>query len=410
MFICDFHVHSKYSRATSKDMNIEHLARWAKVKGIDLLGTGDFTHPQWFNELKERLEPVEYGIFKHGDILFILTAEVSNIYFKAGRSRKIHNIIFAPSFEVASEINKALVEYGDLYSDGRPMLRLESDKLVKKILAISKDCIIIPGHIWTPHFSLFGANSGFDAIEECFEDQTENIYALETGLSSDPLMNWRWTKLDKFTLVSNSDSHSPKKIGREANVFSSKLGYKDLLDVLKAKDKSKFLYTVEFFPQEGKYHWDGHRKCNIRLSPAEAKKVNNTCPTCGRRLTIGVMHRVENLSDREENFILESAPGYKHLVPFAEIIANSLGVGVDTAGVENEYNKLINIFGSEFNVLLNVPPEELKKRCSPKIASGVLKVREENVEILPGYDGVYGEVKIFGKKDEDIGEKQLSFF
>ena len=410
MFVCDFHIHSKYSRATSKEMDIPNLAKWAKIKGIDLLGTGDFTHPQWLGELKKNLEPVEYGIYRHGDTSFILTAEVSNIYFKAGKSRRIHNVLFAPSFEVAIEVNKALSQYGDLYSDGRPMLRLEADKLVKKIMAIDKNCIIIPGHIWTPHFGLFGANSGFDSIEECFEEQTEHIYALETGLSSDPLMNWRWSSLDRFTLVSNSDSHSPRKIGREANVFASKAGYKEILEALKTKDKTKFLYTVEFFPQEGKYHWDGHRKCNVRLSPAEASKVNNTCPTCGRKITIGVMHRVTDLSDREENFVLNSAPGYKHMVPLAEIIANALKVGADTVSVEKEYNKLINTFGNEFNILLNINEDELKKRCAPKIASGIIRVRQGNVNVLPGYDGVYGEVKVFDGEEEVAGEKQLSFF
>jgi len=410
MFICDFHIHSKYSRATSKDMDLEHLSRWAKIKGIDLLGTGDFTHPEWFDELKKGLEPVEYGLYKHGEMLFILTAEVSNIYFKAGRSRKIHNVIFAPSLEVVAEINKALLQYGNLYGDGRPILRLESDKLVRKILAIDKNCMIVPGHIWTPHFSLFGSNSGFDTIEECFEEQTENIYALETGLSSDPLMNWRWSALDKFTLISNSDSHSPKKIGREANVFKEKMGYKEIHQALKTKDKTKFLYTVEFFPQEGKYHWDGHRTCNQRLSPAEASKVNNTCPACGKKLTIGVLHRVADLSDREEDFALESAPGYKHMVPLAEIIAGALGIGTDTAGVEREYNKLINAFGSEFNILLNLQEGEIKSRCSPKIASGILRTRQGKLEVIPGYDGVYGEVRIFDGKDEVAGEKQLSFF
>ena len=928
MFVCDFHIHSKYSRATSKDMDIPNLAKWAKIKGIDLLGTGDFTHPQWLGELKKNLESVEYGIYRHGDTSFILTAEVSNIYFKAGKSRRIHNVLFAPSFEVAGEVNKALSQYGDLYSDGRPMLRLEADKLVKKIMAIDKNCIIIPGHIWTPHFGLFGANSGFDSIEECFEEQTEHIYALETGLSSDPLMNWRWSALDRFTLVSNSDAHcvhpdtniyavngkpiaiknlnlskvlsidfagdlrqkegkvsklhkllsppilykvatrtkevittpehrffileneeiiekkacelekgdlvaclrqishngeskrlssfdidheleilpeginclrtlrikgkrtqndvgkyigvkegciwifeknkvktpkesfidrycecvgvdkdtfkkkflinkfpvekfpeytnvefcqilgyvlgdggiersrerviylsltdknvhllnyyqklirkifnidgklkkykgnsngvrysaylaeyfqkvakmvlapsprrqvpdfifclpkkeiaaflggffdaegtvghhfvqfsssslilikqiqilllkfglqsyvysnfeknkkkwryilgiysqeqlkrftnnikfrcnikrekllkyisslsessknsftdflpvkseilrvkkelavscydipsrlyyhlahdntlkrgnvkefidifsnyltesqlqknsiveklnkfaesdliwegiqetktiksdcryvydltvpnhenyvangfithnSPKKIGREANIFSSKPSYKDILEALKNKDKTKFLYTVEFFPQEGKYHWDGHRKCNIRLSPSETSKVNNTCPACGRKLTIGVMHRVTDLGDREEGFVLNTAPGYKHMVPLTEIIANVLKVGPDTVGVEREYNKLINTFGNEFNILLDVREDELKKRCSPKIASGIIRVRQGNVNVLPGYDGVYGEVKVFDGEEEIAGEKQLSFF
>jgi len=392
-------------------MDIPTLSRWAKIKGIDLLGTGDFTHPGWLEELKKHLEPVEYGIYKHDNTLFILTAEVSNIYFKAGKSRRIHNIIIAPSIEVAVEVNKALAEHGDLYSDGRPILRLEADKLVKKVLGINKDCMIIPGHIWTPHFSLFGANSGFNAIEECFEEQTKNIFALETGLSSDPLMNWRWSSLDRFTLVSNSDSHSPRKIGREANVFSQKMGYKDILDALKKKDKTKFLYTVEFFPQEGKYHWDGHRKCEVRLSPAESQKVRNTCPTCGRKLTIGVMHRVTDLGDRDKDYILETSPGYKHMVPLAEIIASVLDMGAETAAVEKEYNKLIAAFKNEFNVLLNVSEEDLKKRCSPKIAGSIIKVRHGKVNVVPGYDGVYGEVSVLkGGEDESTGEKQLSFF
>jgi len=392
-------------------MDIPALSKWARIKGIDLLGTGDFTHPEWLNELKKNLEPVEYGIYTHGGVLFALTAEVSNIYFKAGRSRKIHNIILAPSLEAVSEINKALSEYGNLYSDGRPILRLECDKLVKKVLAVNPDCMIIPSHIWTPHFSLFGANSGFDAIEECFEEETDNIFALETGLSSDPLMNWRWSKLDRFTLVSNSDSHSPRKIGREANVFSRKMNYKEILDTLKNKDKDKFLYTVEFFPQEGKYHWDGHRKCDVRLSPEEAQKVRNTCPTCGRRLTIGVMHRVAVLGDREENYLLKTSPGYKHMVPLAEIIASALDMGAETATVEKEYNKLIAAFHNEFNILLSAPEEELKKRCSPKIAGGITRVRQGRVNVVPGYDGVYGEVNVYeGGDDEPTGEKQLSFF
>jgi len=411
MFICDFHVHSKYSRATSADMDIEHLAKWAKIKGIDLLGTGDFTHPEWLSELKKNLAPVEYGVFEHNDTFFILTSEVSNIYFKAGKSRKIHNIIFAPSFEVVAEINKALSEYGDLYSDGRPILRLESDKLVKKILSVEKNCMIIPAHIWTPHFSLFGANSGFDSIEECFEEETPHIYALETGLSSDPAMNWRCSALDRLTLVSNSDSHSPKKIGREANIFNSKMNYLDIIETLKTKDKKRFLYTIEFFPEEGKYHWDGHRKCSLRLSPAESRKVNNICPTCGSKLTIGVMHRVEKLCDRDQNFVLDNSPGYKHMVPLAEIIAGALGIGAETVGVEKEYTKLIGIFGSEFNILLNVPEEELRKRCSPKVAVGILRTREGKIKVIPGYDDVYGEVKIFdGENEEETREKQLSFF
>jgi len=408
-YICDFHIHSKYSRATSKDMDVENLAKWAKIKGISLLGTGDFTHPEWLKELKQKLSPKEEGFYEYDGVTFILTAEVCSIYFKAGRTRKIHNIIFAPSFEVVKEVNKMLSRHGNLSSDGRPILNLESDKLVKEILAINPDCLIAPAHIWTPHFSLFGANSGFDRIEECFEEQTRNIYAAETGLSSDPAMNWRWSKLDKLTLISNSDAHSAHKIGREANVFNAPFKYKELKEILKNKDSSRFLYTLEFFPQEGKYHWDGHRNCQQRLSPKESKNVNNRCPVCSKKLTIGVLHRVENLSDREEGYVPVSAPGFKNIIPLAEIIAASLNVGVDTVSVQREYNKLISNFGNEFKILLDISTEDLVKSAPSKIAKGILKVREGKVGITPGYDGVYGEIKIFNASDEE-DQKQLTFF
>lgn len=408
-FIADFHIHSKYSRATSKDMDVENLSKWAKQKGISLMGTGDFTHPDWLKELKGRLEPVEYGIFKHQDIRYILTTEVANIYFKAGKSRKIHNIIFAPSLEIAQEINRYLGDFGELRSDGRPILDLECGKMAKALFGISPDIIIAPGHIWTPWFSLFGSNSGFDSVEDCFGDQADKIFALETGLSSDPSMNWRWSKLDRFSLISNSDSHSPSRIGREANVFKEKFTYAGLIEILKKKDKEKFLFTVEFFPEEGKYHWDGHRNCNARLSPQEAKKVNERCPVCGRRVTVGVMHRLEDLADRQEGFVLEGGIPFKHMVSLDEIIAEALGIGKETAGVEREYNTLIQRLGSEFDILLEIPERELLESCNPKIASGVLKVRKGEVEVLPGFDGEYGRIKIF-KDEDDRTEKQLSFF
>lgn len=408
-FICDFHVHSKYSRATSKEMDIENLSRWARLKGIDLLGTSDFTHPEWLKNLKDKLETVEYGLYKHGETYYMLTTEVSNIYFKQGKTRKVHNMIFAPSFEAAEEINKMLSQYGDLYSDGRAILSLECDRLVKRLFEINEDIFVVPAHVWTPWFSLFGANSGFNSIEECFEAETPRIYALETGLSSDPPMNWRWSELDRFSLISNSDAHSPRNIGREANVFSSKIGYKELIELLKNKDREKFLYTVEFYPQEGKYHWDGHRACNARLSPAEAKTLNFKCPTCGKKITVGVMHRVEKLSDRKEGFILEGAHAYRNLVPLAEIISVALGVGVDTETVHKEYNNLINLFGSEFKILLDVPEERVEKECPARIAKGILNVRLGNVEVTPGYDGVYGKVNIF-KEGEEKKEKQLELF
>lgn len=409
MFIADFHIHSKYSRATSKSMDIENLSRWAKIKGINLLGTGDFTHPDWLRELKGKLEKLEYGIYQHKDTFYMLTSEVSNIYFKAGRTRKIHNIIFAPSFEAVDEINKFLSKYGNLYSDGRPILSLESDKMVKGINKINRDIFVVPAHIWTPHFSLFGANFGFDSIEECFEDVTDKIYSLETGLSSDPAMNWHWDALDRFSLLSNSDAHSPSKIGREANVFKEKFGYKELIEILKTKDKEKFSYTVEFFPQEGKYHWDGHRKCNARLSPEESKNLNYRCPRCGSKVTVGVMQRVENLGKRSEGFVLENAPGFKSLVPLIEIIASCIKAGAESQTVQKEYNALINKFRSEFKILLEAPEKTIEKECPPKIARGILNVRNGNVEIIPGYDGMYGKVNVYKEEDEKR-EKQLELF
>ncbi|MGB2706299.1 MAG: endonuclease Q family protein [Candidatus Omnitrophota bacterium] len=409
MFIADFHVHSKYSRATSRDMNLENLSEWAKRKGIDLLGTADFTHPDWLRELKEKLEKVEYGLYRHKDIFYILTCEVSNIYFKIGRVRKIHNIIFAPSFEVVDEINKLLSRYGNLYSDGRAILKLESDNMVKALGKIDKNIFVVPAHVWTPHFSVFGANSGFDSIEECFGDVTDKIYALETGLSSDPPMNWRWSALDRFSLISNSDAHSPSRIGREANVFKEKFGYKELIEILKTKNREKFLYTIEFFPQEGKYHWDGHRKCGVGLSPKESKNLNYSCPKCGRKVTVGVMNRVKKLGDRDEGFVLEGAPSYKNLVPLIEIIASSMKMGRESQAVQKQYDMLINKFESELEILLETPQERLESECPSKIARGILNVREGKVEVAPGYDGVYGKVNVY-KDGKEKKEKQLELF
>lgn len=408
-YICDLHIHSKYSRATSKDMDIENLTKWAKIKGVNLLGTGDFTHPEWVKELKDKLVPAEDGVFESDGIKYILSAEVCSIYFKAGKTRKIHNIILAPDFKAVEEINKLLSTHGNLASDGRPILDFDSAKMAKAIFKINPDCLIIPAHIWTPHFSLFGANSGFDKIEECFEEEAENIYSLETGLSSDPAMNWRWSGLDRLTLTSNSDAHSPSKIGREANVFNSPFNYKELKEILKTKDSSRFLYTLEFFPEEGKYHWDGHRACSQRLSPDESKKVNMRCPTCGKKLTIGVVHRVENLGDRGAGFVPPKGPGFKNIVPLVEIISASINVGPESVSVQREYNKLIKNFGTEFNILLEVPKEDILESAPPKIAKGILKMRESKIKVVPGYDGVYGKVSIFDAEDEE-DKKQLTFF
>ncbi|MGQ0548173.1 MAG: endonuclease Q family protein [Armatimonadota bacterium] len=404
--IADLHLHSRYSRATSRDMDIEHMARWAKIKGITLLGTGDFTHPVWLRELRARLRPTDRGLFTHDGAHFMLTVEVSNVYPAGGRLRKIHNILFAPSFEVADKINAVLGRFGNLMADGRPTLTLPSDRLVEYVMEISPDCMVIPAHAWTPWFSLYGSNSGFDAIADCFGDQLEHIAAVETGLSSDPPMNWRLSELDRTMLVSNSDAHSPPKLGREANVFACDLDYFEIMRVLREKDTSRFLYTIEFFPEEGKYHYDGHRNCNRRMTPKETKAAGGRCPACGRSPTVGVMHRVELLADREEGFVPEGAVPYRNLIPLEEIIAEANGTQPGTAGVREEYLNLCNAFGGEFNVLLDAPVEEIRKHTTLRIAEGLRRVREGRVTIAPGYDGVFGEISIF-RDGEEVREEML---
>jgi len=389
-------------------MNIPTLSKYAKQKGITLLGTGDFTHPMWLYELKKELKPVGNGLFKYEDTLFMLTAEVCNLFVRKGKGKKVHNIILAPSFETVEKINQQLERYGDLSADGRPMLSLEAKNLVKIVLDIDPDSLIIPAHAWTPWFSVFGSNSGFDSVEECFEEETHNIYALETGLSSDPPMNWRLSDLDKYTLISNSDSHSPAKIGREANALDCEINYQEIIGVIKRKDRKKFLFTIEFFPEEGKYHYDGHRECKLRLTPAQTKANNGLCPSCGRKITVGVMNRVEELADRPEGFIPENHIPCKHIVPLEEIISKVTKKGVGTTIVENEYLKITQGKYSEFDILIYLTQEELKQFISPEILKGILNVREKKVNILPGYDGVYGEIEI--PLEEEKEQVQLSLF
>ncbi len=421
-FVADFHVHSKYSRATSKEMDVENLARWANFKGVSLLGTGDWTHPFYFAELKQKLQPTGNGLFtlkkefknsagnsSQNEVHFMLTTEVSNMFQQGGSSRRVHTLIFAPSFEVVEKINEELSGFGKLGSDGRPIFGFPTKELVEIITDITDECFIVPAHAWTPWFSVFGANSGFDSLEECFEEQTKHISCIETGLSSDPQMNWRWSALDKIALISNSDAHSPNRIGREANVFDCEMSFKEIIKAIKTKDKNKFLFTIEFFPEEGKYHYDGHRNCGILFSPAESRKNKNICPVCGRKLTVGVMHRVESLADRPEGFTPEGVIPYKHLIPLQEIIAEALNQGVDTKGVQNEYLRLVSIFGSEFRLLLDLPLEELEKSTPPKILEGIKRVRNEDLHITPGHDGVYGKIQIFAEKEKEPTE-QLGLF
>lgn len=410
-FIADFHIHSKYSRATSKNMDIQHITEWAKLKGITLMGTGDFTHHLWLEELKANLEDLGNGLFKYKDIYFILTVEISSIYSKKGRTYRIHNMVFSPSIKTTDKINETLSRYGNIASDGRPILGLDAGELARIIFDIDENCMVVCSHIWTPWFSVFGSMSGFDRIEDCFEEQTPKIFALETGLSSDPGMNWRLSALDKYTLISNSDSHSPSKIGREANVFDCELNYKTIREVLKTKDKKRFLSTIEFFPEEGKYHYDGHRLCGIRFSPNETKQNKGKCPKCGKSLTVGVMNRVEQLADRPEGYVPSNAISYKNLIPLDEIIADAKGISKGSVAVEREYRSAIAKFGTEFDILIRATKEDLLKGLSSRIVEGVLRVRAGKVNIKAGFDGEYGTISIFGEEDKpDKTEQQLSLF
>ena len=400
-FIADFHIHSKYSRATSKDMDVEHIAEWARIKGIDVVGTGDFTHPLWRKELKAKLKRNTDGMYEYKGVRFILTAEISNMYKKNSRGRRIHTILFAPDFQTADKISESLSRRGNINSDGRPIFGFDVKELVKICLDASARCMVVPAHIYTPWFSVFGSMSGFDSVEECFEEEAGNIYALETGLSADPAMCWRMSALDKYCLISNSDAHSPSKLGREANVFDAELRYGAILEALKAGDKKRFLYTIEFFPEEGKYHYDGHRACSVCFAPADTRKHNGTCPVCKKPLTIGVMNRVEQLGDRPAGYRPKSAVPFKSLVPLVEIIAAIKSKGAASQAVQKEYRRAVDMFGNEFSVLLFAKPEELYKNFDRPVADAVLNIRRGNVERKPGYDGVYGRIQPKNASGED---------
>ncbi|MCK4496916.1 MAG: DNA helicase UvrD [Candidatus Aenigmarchaeota archaeon] len=394
LIFADLHIHSKYSRATSNRMDIKGISEGAKIKGLDLIGTGDMAHPLWFKELKENLVESSYeGIYEHDNILYILSNEISLMYTQNKRGRKVHNVILAPSFEVAEQVNDWLKTRGRVDYDGRPIFGFTCPELVENLINISKDIMIIPAHIWTPFFGCLGSKSGFDSVEECFQDQTKHIHALETGLSSNPSMNWRLSNLDKFTLVSFSDSHSPWpwRLGRECCVFDiENLSYRNIMDAIKSKDKGKFPFTLEFFPEEGKYHYDGHRNCNFSCSPKEAERLKDMCPVCKKPLTIGVLHRVEELADRPEGFRPEGAIPYKSLIPLSEIISSVLGIDqLYSKKIWDVYNKLIKAFGSEFRILLKTPESELKT-VNERVADAIIRVRDGKVKIVPGYDGVYG--------------------
>jgi len=411
--IADLHIHSKYSRATSRSMDIENITRFAQIKGLNLVGTGDFTHPAWFKELRKNLtEEPGTGLYRPAEkpdsrVRYMITGEVSTIFNHESSVKKIHHLILTPSLETANQISDRLAEYGDLTIDGRPTLNMTAPQLVEEVMEVSSDNVVIPAHAWTPWFSLFGAFSGFDRIEDCYQDMTKCIPAIETGLSSDPPMNWRLSTLDRFTLVSNSDSHScwPWRIGREANVFDLKeLTYWSVVDAIRAKDPSRFRYTIETDPAYGKYHWTGHRACGISLPPREAIKLGNTCPVCHKRLTKGVEQRVEELADRPVGYRPENVPGYIHLLPLSEIISTVIGASSpNQRRVWNLYDALISRFGNEYKVLIDAQFDELAEVAGVNIAEAIIRVRNGQVKVIPGYDGVYGRIVIFEEPHRELG-------
>lgn len=406
--IVDLHIHSKFSAATSDKMDLSHLAKYGDQKGLDLIGTGDFTHPEWFNILTNELEKKANGLYEHQGMYFIPTVEVHTLYNQDGHTRKIHHLVIAPDLSIVSQINEALNEYGKLDEDGRPTLSLSSPELVEIVYQISRECEIIPAHIWTPWYSLFGSRSGFDSLKNCYQDMSSHIHAIETGLSSDPPMNWRLPELDELTLVSFSDAHSPWpfRIGREATVLDlEELGYKSILSAI--KENENVSHTIEFFPEEGKYHLDGHRKCGIRLKPKEAEKLNNICPKCRKKLTLGVSHRVEELASRAKGFKPENTPSFIHTIPLQEIIGKALGIKtLYSKKIWQVFNKLVKKFGSEYTVVFNTPREELEEIVSTHIVDAILRVRKEQVTILPGFDSQYGEIAIFNEEKARIKEKK----
>lgn len=405
--IADLHIHSRFSMATSKEGTPENVDFWARKKGISLIGTGDFTHPVWREELKERLVSEGNGLYRLRDAYvkeesrkfpgegtrFVVSGEISSIYKKNGKTRKVHNVILLPSLEAADAMAQRLEKIGNIHSDGRPILGLDSHDLLEMMLDVCPEGILIPAHIWTPHFSVLGAKSGFDSVEECFEELAPYIHALETGLSSDPAMNWRISKLDRYQLVSNSDAHSPSKLGREANLLDIDCSYEGLYRAIQTGEGLEG--TVEFFPEEGKYHFDGHRKCGVSLSPVEAERLGGICPVCGKKLTMGVDHRVEQLADRAEGFVKKDGKKYESLVPLPEVISACMGYSTASKKVQGCFEQMIQTLGTEFDILRNVPSEDIKSCAGERIAEGIENVRTGNVKRIPGYDGEYGKIELF---------------
>ncbi len=425
-FIADFHVHSKFSRATAKNLDLENLYIAAQIKGITVVGTGDFTYPGWFSEISEKLQPAEPGLFKlkdehasicdnlvppscRAEVRFILSTEISNIYKKNAKTRKNHNLIIVPDLSIAEKFNAKLDKLGNIKSDGRPILGLDARDLFETLLETSDEAFLIPAHIWTPWFSVLGSKSGFDSIEECFEDLTPQIFAVETGLSSDPPMNWRVSGLDGLTLVSNSDAHSPINLGREANLLDTELSFGAIKSALKSGDPDRFLGTFEFYPEEGKYHYDGHRTCNVRLHPQDTMENQGNCPVCGKNLTIGVLHRVEELADRGQDQSAPNSHPYYSMVQLVDILAEIFKVGAKSKKVLKNYQIAINKLGCEFNVLHILEPEAIDRAGIPLLGEAIRRIRNKEIEVLPGYDGEYGQVLIFRANERErlTGQKAL---
>jgi DNA helicase II / ATP-dependent DNA helicase PcrA len=416
-YCADLHIHSPYSRATSPESSLTGLAAWARIKGIQVVATGDFTHPGWFKCLKKELLPAEPGLFRLKDetrilsplpgvalpvapVRFLLSAEISCIYKRHGKVRKVHNLLYVPDFDAAMRINTRLAGIGNIASDGRPILGLDSRNLLEILLELAPGGFMVPAHIWTPWFSLFGSRSGFDTVDECFDDLSSHIFALETGLSSDPDMNRLVSSLDRFALISNSDCHSPAKLGREANLFSTGLDYFSLRDAIRGNQRDTFRGTVEFFPEEGKYHYDGHRTCRVCLSPGETRALDGLrCPVCGNPLTIGVDHRVSELADREEPLYGQNAPQVFSLIPLTEVLGEMLGVGPASKSVMQQYGRVIARFGPELNLLLDTPLDAIG-HAAPLLAEAIRRIRSGHVIRQPGFDGEYGKIRVFAEKEQ----------
>ncbi len=416
VWIADLHIHSHYSMATSKLCEPVNLHRWAGLKGLALIGTGDFTHAGWRRELRENLVEAEPGFYrlraKHQpeipdqpDTRFVISGEISSIYKKNGRTRKVHNLILLPSLKAADAFSTKLESLGmNIHSDGRPILGMDSYDLFRMALDVCSEAIFIPAHIWTPHFSVFGSNSGFDLIEECYEDLTPYISALETGLSSDPAMNWQWSALDRFRLVSNSDAHNPQNLGREATVFEAEFSYQGLKRALQGDVRDRLVETIEFFPEEGKYHYDGHRNCGVSFTPEQTAEHNGLCPVCGKKVTVGVLNRVTALTDRPFGFKPEEARPFQRLIPLMEIIGDVYNMGVHSRKVETAYWALLREFGPELTILRETDIEWLT-RVDALLGTAVSRLRSGQVNITPGYDGQYGVISVINADERKLSGK-----